>query len=244
MRLLWLALIVLFHCRVHAQNDTLNVLFIGNSYTYTQNLPQIVSLLSQSTSTYLHTRQSTAAGAKLSQHWHGIKGLKSKEIIEKEDFDIVILQDHSRASIEFPDSIQKYSRLFAHLAISKGTKPIFYETWSREDSPDEQAKISLMYQKISDALGAEVIPVGSAWKLASENTNIKLYTADGSHPDRLGVFLSAMVITTFLTGEVLSLPKNEFSTVDLNNEFIQLMYIDDQEYEVIKSVVANLFQKR
>ena len=72
--------------------DTLKVLFVGNSYTYVQNLPQVVSIISDSTKTKLVTRKSTVGGAYLREHWYGKRGLKTKEIITKGKFDLVILQ--------------------------------------------------------------------------------------------------------------------------------------------------------
>ena len=77
------------------KRDTVKVLFVGNSYTYVENLPQIVSILSDGSKTKLITRKSTLGGAKLSEHWKGERGLKSKEIIRDGNFDIVVLQEHS-----------------------------------------------------------------------------------------------------------------------------------------------------
>ena len=37
--------------------DTLRVLFVGNSYTYYNNLPQLVSILSEQTGTKLITQK-------------------------------------------------------------------------------------------------------------------------------------------------------------------------------------------
>lgn len=44
--------------------DTLKVLFVGNSYTYFENLPQVVSVLSEKTGTVLVTEKVTIGGAK------------------------------------------------------------------------------------------------------------------------------------------------------------------------------------
>ncbi|MGI6573137.1 MAG: hypothetical protein ACOX19_06940 [Fermentimonas sp.] len=63
--------------------DTLRVLFVGNSYTYYNNLPQLVSILSEQTGTKLITQKSVVGGAKLSEHWHGLRNLKTKEMIRK-----------------------------------------------------------------------------------------------------------------------------------------------------------------
>src|SRR5665648_133272 len=114
------------------KRDTLKVLFVGNSYTYVQNLPQIVSIISDSTKTKLVTRKSTVGGAFLSEHWFGKRGLKTKEIITKGKFDIVILQENSMGTIQQPDSTIKYAKLLCGLIKASGAKPCLYMTWARE----------------------------------------------------------------------------------------------------------------
>jgi len=74
-------------CAAQAESDTLKILFVGNSYTVSGNLPQIVSIISDSIETKLVTRKSTIGGAKLHEHWHGDRGLKTKELIQKGDFE-------------------------------------------------------------------------------------------------------------------------------------------------------------
>jgi len=111
-----LILVTLFWTSIcFAQNsqDTLKVLFVGNSYTYYSNLPHLVSLISDSTQTKLITSKSTIGGARLSDHWSGKKGLHTKTLIRDGNFDIVVLQDHSMSAIERPDSLLHYSKKFS-----------------------------------------------------------------------------------------------------------------------------------
>jgi len=44
-------------CTAQVKKDTLNVLFVGNSYTYVGNLPHIISLFSDSTKIKLTTKK-------------------------------------------------------------------------------------------------------------------------------------------------------------------------------------------
>ena len=94
------------------KKDSLNILFVGNSYTYFENMPQIVSLISNMTTTYLVTKKSIIGGARLREHWHSERGLKTKDLIANGDFDYVVLQEYSMGAIQQPDSLRKYAKLF------------------------------------------------------------------------------------------------------------------------------------
>ena len=71
----------LFQTSLQAQQKELKILFVGNSYTYGNNLPHIVAILSEGTNTKLITRKSVIGGAHLREHWNGDRGLKTREII-------------------------------------------------------------------------------------------------------------------------------------------------------------------
>ena len=93
-------LIAGLHSQAQIPSDTLSVLFVGNSYTYYQNLPHIVSLISDSTSTKIIAKKSTAGGATLEHHWVGDRGLRTTEIIKNGQFNIVVIQESSLGPIE------------------------------------------------------------------------------------------------------------------------------------------------
>jgi hypothetical protein len=114
--LIFIVGLFLFQTSLQAQQKELKVLFVGNSYTYGNNLPHIVAILSEGTDTKLFTRKSVIGGAHLREHWNGDRGLQTKEIIKEGDFDIVVLQDHSRVITgELPKEIpQSFRTLDSH----------------------------------------------------------------------------------------------------------------------------------
>jgi hypothetical protein len=84
--------LIFFPPVLQAQQKEMKVLFVGNSYTYGNNLAHIVSILSDSTETKLITRKSVIGGAYLREHWNGDRELKTREVIAEGDFDIVVPQ--------------------------------------------------------------------------------------------------------------------------------------------------------
>ena len=82
-----------------AQQKELKVLFVGNSYTYGYNLPHIVSIISEETSTLLITRKSVIGGASLKEHWKGGRELRTRSMIAEGNYDVVVLQDFSMSAM-------------------------------------------------------------------------------------------------------------------------------------------------
>ena len=226
------------------KRDTLKVLFVGNSYTYVQNLPQVVSIISDSTKTKLLTRKSTVGGAYLSEHWYGKRGLKTKEIITKGKFDLVILQENSMGTIQQPDSTIKYAKLLCQLIKASGAKPCLYMTWAREKVPQYQDEITNAYSKIAKENGAILVPVGKAWQLAMKlRPTINLYDPDGSHPSGLGAILSAYVFVGALTGEVPASIPGWYGITDIDGESVQLMSIDNLDAVFFRTVAEQTLRE-
>ena len=195
------------------------VLFIGNSYTYFWNLPQTVMAMADSQGIPLVTKQSTAGGANLGQHWNYEKDLASPDLILQGEFDYVVLQDHSMRAIQHPDSLMHYGKLFGDLIKKKGAQGLLYMTWAREWDPYMQEAITEKYYELATQINARVVPVGLAWEQARKlRPGFELYDPDGSHPSPLGTYLTACVFYGILTGESpIGLPSRIVSE-DLNGE--------------------------
>ena len=229
----------------HELKDTLRVLFVGNSYTYFENLPQVVSILSETTGTVLLTRKVTAGGAKLSEHWRGARGLTSREEISNGNYDIVVLQEWSLGTVNEKDSAEYYLGLFSGLARDKGARPYYYLTWAREKSPEQQETISRVYRETTATNGAKVVPVGEAWALAlAERPDFRLYFPDGSHPAELGTYLAACVFVAALTGELPDSKPGVISGRDSHGEDLILMMVPPSDVEFCRRVALESIKAR
>lgn len=221
--------------------DTLRVLFVGNSYTYYNNLPQLVSILSKQTGTTLITQKSVVGGAKLSEHWHGQRGLKTKEMIRSGNYDIVVLQEYSLGAIEQSDSLKFYAKLFCNLIKENGAVPYLYQTWAREKVPQYFETIEKVYTEVAEDNDARLVPVGRAWRLANQlRPNIQLFDADGSHPSNLGTFLAACLFTATITGEIPETIRTNYTCLDIEGESITLMILDKLDVIFCQEVARDL----
>jgi hypothetical protein len=225
--------------------DTLRVLFVGNSYTYYNNLPQLVSILSEQTGTKLITQKSVIGGAKLSEHWHGLRDLKTKEMIRSGHYDIVILQEQSMGAIEQSDSLKFYAKLLCDLIKENGAVPYLYQTWAREKVPQYFETIEKVYAEVAEENDARLVPVGRAWRLANQSRpNVQLFDQDGSHPSNLGSFLAAYLFTATITGEIPETIRTNYTCLDIEGESITLMILDKLDVTFCQEIAREITLKR
>ena len=169
------------------------VLFIGNSFTQRNDLPGILTALAASAkpARRVETGRVIANGMALKTHW--TRG-EARELIAKKKWDFVVLQEQSTRPLKNPRLMHEYVRLFNDEIVASGARTALYMTWARRDSFDRQDELGDAYASIGRELGALVVPVGTAWKLAlADDPGLVLHDKDGSHPAPAGTYLAACV---------------------------------------------------
>jgi hypothetical protein len=221
--------------------DTLRVLFVGNSYTYYNNLIQMVSLISDSLDTKLICTKSTVGGTNLGEHWREEKGLHSKSLVKNGHYDVVVLQDHSLRAIEALDSLLYFGNLFCALVKQKRAKTLLYNTWAREKDPAAQTVINKGYQQLATTCGASLVPVGDCWQtLLGRSPSSTLYQADGSHPSNLGTFLIALSFVKSITGKLPATLPTVYNYYDRDGETFRIMQVSKEEISMCMEIVNGL----
>ena len=107
-------------------SDTLKVLFIGNSYTAYNDLPQLFVKLAQSSDKKAYAERCALGGYSLEQHYN--LGLATQNI-HANDWDFVVLQEQSQHStIDYYryNSMYPFARAFDSLITSQGAQTVFF----------------------------------------------------------------------------------------------------------------------
>ena len=194
-------------------SQTPKVLFIGNSYTYVNDLPGTINNLALSMDTSYIKDQNTPGGYRFMNH---ASNTTTYEKIFSEQWDYVILQAQSQEPSWPPSQIETdvfpYAKQLSD-SIKKNnpcTEIIFYSTWGRKEGDSGNCaewppvctfagmndRLSVGYFTMAQENNASIAPVGHAWKIAREDNhfnNIDLYSGDGSHPSVYGTYLTACV---------------------------------------------------
>jgi len=178
------------------------ILFLGNSYTYFNNLPEILTKLAEAGGqARVEAAMIAPGGWRLKDHWE--KG-EARPTLQAAAWDVVALQDQSTLGLNYYlDGLVRIAgdqvfRPFAEKWIAEirgaGATPMLYLTWARKATPQDQAALTSAYMRAAKDFGARVAPVGLAWEsLRRDQPGLELYYADGSHPSAAGSYLAACV---------------------------------------------------
>ncbi len=179
--------------------DLIKVLFIGNSYTYCNNLPGMLQDLSKAAGKKLETAMVTSGGKTLEWHWYNPETL---DAIDKGPWGFVVLQEQSLRPVEEPAKMSCAVNKFAARIHKVKATPLLYLTWARKHIPEMQDGITEAYLRAARETGAKIAPVGSAWRRAlAASPGLSLYVEDRSHPSMLGSYLAACVFYATIFGE-------------------------------------------
>ncbi len=198
-------------------DDSLRVLFIGNSHTFVNDLPGLFSGLSESGGRPVRTDASTFGGYSFEDHTNTQATLDK---IAQDSWSSVVLQEQSVIpTIHYGryNSMYPASRFLDSLARLQGARRAFYMTWgwkyggqqSYGDSlsPDfqdyfeMQESVRVAYQEIADELSSTMVPVGMAFARARQTDSlVDLWQADYCHATLEGTYLGACVFYAVLHG--------------------------------------------
>ena len=214
-----------------SRSCTTRVLFLGNSYTYFNDLPAILSELAKAGhQCTLETRMVAPGGKTLKDHW---ESAASREALNSQAWDFVVLQDQSTLGINFyfegqtrvggDEKFRPYAELWANEIRKHHATPVFYLTWARRATPDDQAALNYAYIRAAKMTRSLVAPVGLAWaQVRQTDPAIDLYYRDGAHPSTAGSYLAACAIyATIFDKSPVNLPAR-VSGVPINLETEEL----------------------
>ncbi len=241
MRKIFTNLIILVLClpapKLSLAQDSLNILFVGNSFTYFWNVPAVVSAMASSQGLHWICSQSTAGGANWEQHWKGEKELQTREKIIQGDWDYVVLQNQSLSALDRQRKFEFFGTKLIELVKSIGAKPILYTTWSYHSDPSMQDEITSGYSKLAQKNSIRAAPVGPIWSVVrAQHPSLDLYH-DDKHQSPLGTYLIGLTFFREISGRPVKDIPRKLSTLDARGDVLHLMFTREKESELIKDVI-------
>ena len=238
------SLIILISTSLFSQKK-IRVLFLGNSFTYVNNLPLTVSQVAKANGDTVIYDSSTPGGYTFYDHSIDTNSLRK---IAQGGWDYVVLQDQSEEPSFPPSQVQTdvypYATLLDSLihAADSCTETVFYLTWGHQngDPPNcagypqictysgMQDRLTQSYMAMAQMNHSIVSPVGEAWRVIFDQPHpYDMYQTDSIHPTIYGTYLAANVFYQIL-----------FQKSALNDSFVTAG-IPDSDAVVLRQVAYN-----
>lgn len=201
-------LVLLFSVQsiIHSQSNIKKILFIGNSYTYVNDLPTMFTNFALSTGDTISTDSSTPGGHTFNNHTQNSTTISK---IMQGNWNYVVLQEQSQLP-SFPISqVETECFPYAHTLDSlinyynPCVETVFYMTWGRKNGDASNCSswppvctyngmdslLRIRYTQMAVENNAILSPVGVVWNYLRTNyPSIELYSSDESHPSLAGTY--------------------------------------------------------
>lgn len=169
-----------------------SILFIGNSLTYVNDVPELVKAVASCDSVTIAYKSICFPDYALEDHWND--GLAAKEI-KKGIYDFLIMQQGPSSQPEGRDLLVRYVKMFADVCKEHNTIPVLYMVWPSKARSFDFDGVFASYKLAADSVGGIFCPAGEAWRsLWKMSPDFQLYGRDNFHPGYKGSLLAAMMI--------------------------------------------------
>lgn len=195
-----LGLVALLSCGASTEpaDADISVLFLGNSLTYTNDLPAMVRAIGAADGVTISTKMMAHPNWGLQDHWE--QGDAGKEVASGK-WDVVVMQQGPSSLAESRVNLLTWATKFGTVATGHGTCPAMYMVWPDVSSKAAFSAVYAHYKEAADSIHGQFIPAGEAWLHAWDATpSLALYGGDGFHPSPLGTYLAALVVYGGVTG--------------------------------------------
>lgn len=190
------------------------VLFLGNSYIATNNLPQMLSTMALSAGDTLEFDSNTPGGFRFQQHFTNATTLGK---IQQGNWDYVVLQEQSQLPSFSPSQVAAEVFPFAQKldSVIKQFNPcaetLFFITWGRKNGDASNCAnwppvctyegmdslLALRYRMMAEMNESVLAPAAPVWRrIRNYYPDIELYQSDGSHPSVTGTYAAACAFYT------------------------------------------------
>ena len=174
----------------------MKLLFIGNSHTYYNSLPETVHALLDTTGYKPHVTMLAEGGRGLA--WH-ITSPNVTFNVRCGGYDAVIVQD--RASSFEPGSFREHAKTLKKAVESAGSQFFLYMPWTGRDHRAAQRDMTEVYLNFCRTNDCQFAPVGEVFtRLLATQSADTIYREDGNHATPLGSYIAAVTIFYTVTG--------------------------------------------
>lgn len=183
-----------------------NLLFIGNSLSYSNDLPSLLSEVALANDQEWQTSCLCYPNFGLEDH---VAAPKTKKTLLESNHDWVIFQQGPSSQAYGKTSLIQYGDSLARWSRAGGATPALLMVWTSEAWSATWPQVIQHHVEAAAEIEGTMVDVGLHWKRYIDTyPDHGLYTSDGFHPSLLGSQFTAMIIYRSLSGAgVLRIPE-------------------------------------
>lgn len=173
----------------------LRVLFVGNSLTYTNDMPGMVQHLASSSGLSFAYGVAAQPNYSLEDHWaSGIAG-----VIQQQQADVVVMQQGPSSVPSHQAHLAHWAGQLAHVIRAAGGEPALLMVWPDNGRLSAFDDVHTAYRNAATAVDGLFLPAGEAWRAAwVRDAGIATYGTDGFHPSAIGSMAAALTVFAVL----------------------------------------------
>lgn len=209
-RSLLITMLCLFTASASLWGQQFSILFVGNSLTYTNDLPGMMESLGKAFEIEVRTGSRCLPNYALEDHW---RDGEVQQLIATGNYGIVVFQQGPSSQPPGKEMLVQYGGNLADLCRKHDVRPAFFMVWPSLQYYHTFEGVIANYQEAAVRADALLFPVGAVWKTyRGQHAEAALYAQDGFHPSPQGSFLAALTIfhTLFPDQHLGELPFKKF----------------------------------
>lgn len=165
------------------------VLFIGNSLTYTNNLPGMyVALARLAGNDSVFAAQIAYPNFALEDHWNDGTARRS---LAAHRWEYVVMQQGSSALPESQVHLRSWAQQFAPLVRAAGAQSVMFMVWPTSNRLFDFPNVLTSYRNAAASIEGIFAPAGDAW---TAHGDVESMYSDGLHPTVRGTYIAALVL--------------------------------------------------
>ncbi|WP_234423413.1 SGNH/GDSL hydrolase family protein [Aquimarina spinulae] len=185
------------------QNDSRDIsdkeydlLFVGNSLTYSNNLPRLVTQEAKRKGIVITTTMLAKPNYAIVDHW---ADKEVQRLIKTKKYDIVIIQQGPSSQADGREMLLNSGKEYSNLCNANGAKLAYFMVWPSRIYYHTFDGVIKNYTDAAINNKAILCPVGKIWKQHFDKTSdFSYYSQDQFHPSLSGSKVAAKVIVESL----------------------------------------------
>ena len=190
----------------------MKVLFLGNSHTYYNDMPQIFAEMCRERGREVQVVMQAHPG--VTYGWHLKQHTELRFALIHGGFDYIVMQQAAHAPWPPTEETRADAKTIITMARENGVRPIQAVPWAEKDCPEHQAEMYAIYHAVQKDNDVPLTVTGRVFEEVFHNyPEIPMYWNDGQHASPYGSYTAALATYAAIFGERVSgMSPNSYET--------------------------------